>query len=663
MGLSAPIFIENKGQFDERVKFRVVGNGASLWLTKEGIVFDFLRAEKLAPKATPLVSHKGPAADQESTRIIFAQKFVAGDSGGQIEAKDPLPGTYNYFIGSDASKWVTHVRAYREIVYRDIWHGIDVKLAGNGRNLEEELIVHPGADLNQAKLAYDGIRGLSVAKDGSLKIRTDFGEMTETAPRLYQDLAGRRVPVKGKFKIYGHDTYAFAAELHRNTAALVVDPTLLYSTFLGGSSGVSCGNPPFGGCGLSENATGIAVDAAGSAYITGVTASSDFPVSTGALQTTSAADCCAFVTKLSPLGDHLEYSTFVGGTNFSGATSNAVAVNVSGEAYITGFAGTGFPITTNALEPSFNGGIFFLKLSAQGDALLYSTQIGRASIGLARGNAIVVDSSGKAYIAGSVDNGYSLDVTPTAFQASFPPQAAQVAFLSIIDPMQSGRGSLFYSTYLGASGADNALGVAVDSFGMVYLTGFANDPLFPVTPGAYQTIYAGGVDAFVAKINPQASAAASLIYSTYLGGPNEDLGQAIGADSLGNAYIVGFTNSGLNSPPFPTTPGALQTTYPGGGNSGFVTKLNPAGSHLVYSTYHGGFQGAPTSVAVDALGNAYVAGLTSGNFPVTPNAFQPVFHGGNLFRASDAFVSKFDPDGTLLYSTFLGGAGGDGANG
>jgi hypothetical protein len=255
-----------------------------------------------------------------------------------------------------------------------------------------------------------------------------------------------------------------------------------------------------------------------------------------------------------------------------------------------------------------------------------------------------------------------LQKTTSAFQTSFPPQAVQVAFLSVIDPVQSGRSALLYSTYLGSSGADNALGVAVDASGMVYLTGFANDPLFPVTPGAYQTTYAGGVDAFVTKINPNASGTASLIYSTYLGGPGEDLGQGIGADSLGNPYIVGFTNSGLNSPPFPTTPGALQTTYPGGGNSGFVIKLNPAGNQLVYSTYHGGFQGAPTSVAVHGVGNAYVAGLTSGNFPVTPDAFQPVFRGGNIFRASDAFVSKFSPDGSLIYSSFMGGAGGDGVN-
>jgi hypothetical protein len=166
----------------------------------------------------------------------------------------------------------------------------------------------------------------------------------------------------------------------------------------------------------------------------------------------------------------------------------------------------------------------------------------------------------------------------------------------------------------------------------------------------------------VAKINPNATGAGSLIYSTYLGASNEDIGSAIGVDAQGNAYVVGFTNSGKNSPAFPTTPGALQTTYPGGDFSGFVTKLNAAGNQLLYSTYHGGFQGASTSVAVDTLGNAYVAGQTSGNFPVTPDAFQPVFRGGVIFRNSDAFVSKLGPDGSLIYSTFLGGGGGDGAN-
>jgi hypothetical protein len=672
--LPDPVFIENQGQFDEKFRFRVVGNGASLWLTDQGIVFDFVRrkdSQDLLPREARDAFGVGrrrtllglrKAENPELERIVFSQKLVGAGSKPVVEANEPLPGTYNYFIGSDPAKWRTHVRAFREVVYHDVWKGIDLKLYANGRNLEQEFIVHPGADPSQVRLAYEGIKKLDLATNGSLQIHTEFGNLIESQPRLFQELAGKRVAVKGRFRING-DSYTFDVGPHNKELALVIDPTLLYSTFLGGIAGVSCGNPPFGGCGLSENATGIAVDTAGSAYVTGVTASPDFPVTTGALQTTFAPDCCAFVTKLSPLGDQLEYSTFIGGTNFSGATSNAIAVNALGEAYITGFAGTGYPITSNALEPSVNGGILFTKLSSHGDALLYSTQIGRAFIGFARGNAIAVDSSGKAYIAGSVDNGYSLDVTPGAFQNSFPPQAGLVAFLSVIDPAQSGRAGLFYSTYLGTSGADNGLGIAVDAFGMAYITGFANDPLFPVTPGAYQTTYAGGVDAFVAKINPNASGAGSLIYATYLGASNEDIGSGVGVDTLGNAYVVGFTNSGLNSPAFPTTPGAVQTTYPGGGNSGFVTKLNPAGNQLVYSTYHGGFQGAPTSVAVDALGNAYVAGLTSGNFPVTTDAFQPVFHGGNLFRASDAFVSKFAPDGTLLYSTFLGGAGGDGANG
>jgi hypothetical protein len=672
--LRNPVFIENQGQFDEKVRFRIVGNGASLWLTDQEIVFDFVRRkdshELLPPEADGAfkVGRGGrllglrKSDNPELERIVFSQNLVGAGSKPVIEAKEPLPGTYNYFIGSDPAKWHTHVRAFREVVYHDVWQGIDLKLYANGRNLEQEFIVHPGADPAQVRLAYEGIKKLDLAKNGSLQIHTELGNLMESQPRLFQEVAGKRVAVKGRFRISG-DSYTFDVGHRNKDLALVIDPTLLYSAFLGGSAGVSCGNPPFGGCGLSENATGIAVDTAGSAYVTGVTASPDFPLTTGALQTTFAPDCCAFVTKLSPLGDQFEYSTFIGGTNFSGAASNAIAVNTLGEAYITGFAGTGYPITPNALEASFNGGIFFTKLSSDGDALLYSTQIGRAFIGFARANAIAVDSTGNAFITGSVDNGYSLDVTPTGFQPSFSPQAGRLAFLSVVDPTQSGRAALIYGTYLGNSGSDDGFGVAVDSFGMAYLTGAANDAAFPVTPGAYQTTYAGGVDAFVAKINPNGSGAGSLIYSTYLGASNEDIGSGIGVDALGNAYVVGFTNSGKSSPAFPTTPGALQTTYPGGDFSGFVTKLNAAGSGLVFSTYHGGFQGNPTSVAIDSLGNAVVAGLTSGNFPVTPDAFQSVFHGGNLFRASDAFVSKFAPDGTLLYSTFLGGAGGDGANG
>lgn len=669
LGLAAPVFIENKGQFDERVRFRVVGKGASLWLTKEGIVFDFLRAKKTDRNANSPIAHKASAADQEFTRIVFAQKFVAGNSGSVIETKDAVPGTYNYFIGSDASKWVTHVRAYREILYRDVWQGIDVKLAANGGNLEEELIVHPGADLDKARLAYDGIRGLSVAKDGSLMIRTDSGEMTETVPRLYQDLAGKRMPVKGEFKIFGDNTYAFIPAPHRKTIALIVDPTLLYSTFLGGTAGIGCG--PFF-CANSEQANGIAVDSSGSAYVTGVTQATDFPTTIGAFQTTlNRGSGSAFVTKLNASGDQFVYSTYFGPGFFASATGLGIAVDPANEAYITGTATISrpgdFPITPNAYQTVCASSFFFLtKLNAAGDGLVYSTCFGFAGFAN-KASAIALDSSGRAYITGSVGNfgstPGSIPTTPGAFQPGI--RGGINAFLSVFSPSLSGTESLAYSTYLGTNN-DQGDAVAVDGQGNAYIAGLTESRDFPVTAGAFKTTYPGAlVDIFVAKLNPSAVGAASLIYATFLGGSTpgkEDEPSGIAVDATGAAYVAG----GAQSSDFPVTVGAFQaiSRNPGKGVA-FVSKISPDGSRLLYSTLIGGSSGdgeTANAIALDAAGDAYITGTTTApDFPTTPDAFQSFFHGGGLiFFVGDAFIAKFDPTGSkLLYSSYFGGHGAD----
>ena len=271
--LRDPVFIENQGQFDERVRFRVVGNGASLWLTDQGIVFDFVRQkeshESLPPEARGAFSvGRGrsllglrKAENHELERIVFSQKLVGAGSKPVIEANEPLPGTYNYFIGSDPAKWHTHVHAFREVMYHDVWQGIDLKLYANGRNLEQEFIVHPGADPSQVRLAYEGIKKLDLATNGSLQIHTEFGNLIESQPRLFQELAGKRVAVRGRFRISG-DSYTFDVGRRNKELALVIDPTLLYSTFLGGSTGFGCG--PFS-CAVSEEANAIAVDSSGSA--------------------------------------------------------------------------------------------------------------------------------------------------------------------------------------------------------------------------------------------------------------------------------------------------------------------------------------------------------------------------------------------------------------
>jgi len=296
-------------------------------------------------------------------------------------------------------------------------------------------------------------------------------------------------------------------------------------------------------------------------------------------------------------------------------------------------------------------------MNATGDGLIYSTCFG--SIYFSNAYGIAVDSSGKAYITGNDTTG-GLPTTPGAYQPAYAGANGYGgdAFLTVFDPSASGTASLIYSTYLGGSNDDIGFAVAVDVFGMAYVTGSTQSRNFPVTPGAFQSTYPGAVeDVFVAKFNPSASGATSLIYSTYLGGngigpsgsSGYDIGHGIAVDAVGQAHVTGQTGSAN----FPVTPGAFQTTQLW--HSGFITTLNAAGNGLVQSTFLGGSSGdqnSASAIALDSMGDAYLTGTTGApDFPTTPNAFQPSLAGG-----LDAFVTELNPAGTaLVYSSYLGG--------
>jgi uncharacterized repeat protein (TIGR01451 family) len=666
------VFIENKGQFDARVKFQVTNHGKTLWLTENGIVFDFLRsnaaqANSTAPEMKPsggnpaapeiLENHRfGQPALPDTERHVISQDFVGAKQTPTIETKNLQLGAYNYLSGGDSSNWQTQVRGYSEIIYHDLWKGVDLKFYGNGADLEQEFVVNPGADVSQVQIAYRGIENLGVESDGSLLIKTAAGEMRESAPRIYQQMAGNRFEVKGRFKLLSATSYTFEVAAHDTRYALVVDPTLLYSTFLGGSAGNN-----------HEVATGIAVDAFGNAYVTGYTASTDFPVTPGAFQISSAGSA-AFVTKLNPTGSGLVYSTYISGVSYS----NAIAVDTNGNAYVSGSgASTGFPTTSNAYSQSCGASWFLTVLNPTGSGLVYSTCFGSGFV--PNQSSMVATSNGRAFIAGSAGSyGSTIPTTPNAYQTANPGSRSDIAFASVFDTTASGAASLLYSTYFGIPSSNSgaygtgAYAIAVDPYGNMYITGYAGDSL-PVTPGAFQNSLATGImcnpfagaqwvcpDGFVAKFNPSASGAQSLIYSTYLGGPGNDAPLAIAVDNSGNAYVTGYTFSYS----FPVTPGAFQTSLPYSGNVAvsFVSKLNAGGSGLLYSTYLAGGGVRPDAtgqgIAVDSLGNAYLTGSTlSAAFPVTLDAFQSALHAGY-----DVFLTKLNPAGSaLVYSSYLGG--------
>ena len=333
----------------------------------------------------------------------------------------------------------------------------------------------------------------------------------------------------------------------------------------------------------------------------------------------------------------LAYSTYLGG--IADEFADAVAVDASGNAYVAGLTDSSdFPTTPGAFQttPGGNGDAFVSKLNAAGSALLYSTYLGGSNFDVARG--LAVDASGNAYVTGQTDSS-NFPTTPGAFQTSFG-GGGNNAFVSKLNAAGS---ALVYSTYLSGGGGSVGFGVAIDASENAYVTGGTGSD-FSTTPGAFQTTYGGGDgDAFVSKLN---AAGSGLLYSTYLGGNDDDVGYSIALDASGNAYLTGLTSSS----DFPTTSGAFQTTF-GGISDAFVSKLNAAGSALVYSTYLGGSAyDLGGGIMADASGNAYVTGLAaSSNFPTTPGAFQTT---GN----SDAFVTKLNSIGSaLLYSTYLGG--------
>jgi uncharacterized protein (TIGR03437 family) len=661
-------FEANTGQVDGSVKFLARRSGYGLYLTADEAV---------------LALRKGGRAHQAD---VVRMRLAGASSGAAAPAgDDQLPGTANYFIGNDPARWHTSVPTYAKVRYHGVYPGVDLVYYGNQRQLEYDFVVAPGADPKPIRLQFAGAKGLLLGTGGDLVVTAAGGAMTFHKPVVYQLADGQRKAVEGSFVLLAKNTVGFRVGSYDRGKPLVIDPVLVYSTYLGGSSYA-------GQSGFGDDARGLAVDGSGNAYVTGYTFSADFPVTQGAFQTTfSACSYCetAFVTKLNPSGTALVYSTYLAESG-GGAYANALAVDSSGNAYIVGSAGTGFPTTPGAFQTtnrSYNCcNAFVTKLNPTGSALVYSTYLGgdtTSYLGVDGATAGAVDSLGNAYIAGVT---YSSDfpVTAGAFQTGNNAGLASNAFVAKLNP--SG-GTLVYSTYLGGSGrmlfsigpgvwqGDGATGLSVDSAGDAYITGYAYSTDFPVTVGAFQTTNratvpygpGGGApsynrpNAFVTKLNPAGTA---LVYSTYLGGSGSsqygDSASGIAVDGSGNAYITGAAGSA----DFPATQGALQeTNHSAAGNNAFVTKLNPAGSALVYSTYLGGSgNDAASGVAVDGSGNAYIAGAASStDFPVTQGALQTTNHsaaGGN------AFVAELNRAGSVLvYSTYLGGSGGDAASG
>ncbi len=619
-------FEANRGQAGASVDFLARGAGYALYLK---------------PTEVGLILTRGSGA--ASSRVL-RMRLDGANSSARAEGVDELEGKVNYLVGDDPAKWQTGVPTYAGVRYEGVYTGVDVFYYGNQRQLEYDFRIAPGADPRAVSLEFEGADGVQVDGAGDLLLALGDGVVRQPKPFVYQEVGGDRRAVEGGYVLDADGRVRFTLGEYDEGLPLVINPVIVYSTYLGGSG--------------FEIAGAVAVDSAGSAYMTGYTGSANFPTGVNPLQPGNAGPSNIFITKLNAAGTAFAYSTYFGGSGDERALD--IAVDSAGNAYLTGSTRSANLPTINAFQPALKNNdsntgqdIFITKLNATGTALVYSTYLGGSFN--ETGLGIAVDSAGSAYVTGDVGS-RDFPTTPGAIKRT-KGEFGGDAFVTKLSPAGN---ALAYSTYLGGEAFDNSdtgTDIAVDCAGNAYVTGYTYSSDFPTTPGAFQPTYIGAPrgadfpksDAFVTKFDPTGTA---LVYSTYLGGDGRDEGQGIAIDAAGSAYVTGLTMS-FNFP----TANAIQpnnNAVAGVAEEAFVTKLNASGSAPVYSTYLGGGSGeVAQGIAINAGGNAYVTGATtSTNFP-TVNAVQNTFGG-----ESDAFVTKINAAGSaFVYSTYLGGSG------
>ncbi len=599
-------FEANEGQTAEEVDFLARGSGYTVYLTEGDAV---------------LALEGNDTTHVVRLNVTGTSDTVAGD--------DLLESRSNYLIGSDPQDWHTDIANYAAVEYQGVQDGVDLRYYGNERQLEYDFIVAAGADPNAIGLNFEGVHDLSITDTGelSLVLNEAGDEVRFHAPVSYQETAdGAREIIASQYVIDDQGKVGFGLDDYDVERALIIDPVLDWGTYLGGTG--------------TDRAYAIAVDAAGNSYITGATASANFPTTVGAYDTTKSGGNDVFVTKLSADGSSLIYSTFIGGS--SNDQGNDIVINAAGEAFITGETNSNnFATTGGVWDDKFDGAsdAFITKLNASGNALVYSTYVGGNENDRARG--ITIDAAGNAYITGESDKEEGFPRNGSAYQDK--PTGALDAFVVKMNPTGT---NYVYGTFLGGDNNDGGNDIAIDAAGNAYITGYTWSNNFPTAGGPYDSTYNGGQDAFFAKFNTNGTA---LPYSTYLGGGGSDEGHGIVLDAAENIYMVGDTYSNT----FPTSAGAYDQTH-NGGMDAFVTSFD-AGLTLAFSTFFGGAgNDSGKDITLNSLGEIHIVGqAASGNLPFTGNAYQSTLDG-----ASDAYLARFDSNATsLVYATYLGGAG------
>ena len=700
-------FIPNKGQLDSAVSYYVQGKDQILYFTADGIVFALTKqaeenedAKKIGPKRPSRRIGKPRLKEERSDleRWAVRLEFVGGSGKIKPEAKDETGATVSYFKGKPAD-WKTGLPTYSRLVYKNLWPGIDLVYSGTWDRLKYEFIIHPGADPSLIRLAYHGTSGLSIDEAGGLEATTPAGPLRDDVPFAYQDAGEEHKAVPVGYKILenakaGAQEFCFKVGQYDSSRPLILDPALLiYCGYIGGADDDlanavaldSNGNAYISGATMSTAASfpetvgpdltfqgtsdafvakvnssgtalvycgyiggadedaayGIAVDNNGNAYVAGYTLSNEatFPAKVGPDLTFNGVDD-AFVAKVNPSGSGLAYCGYIGGDDSDEAYG--IAVDNSGNAYVVGYAMSNmatFPVKVGPdLTQNGISDAFIAKVNSSGSGFVYCGYIGGSDSDIAYG--IAMDSNGNAYVAGSTASTEATFPVTAGPDLSYNDTSWLDAFVAKVNP--SGD-TLVYCGYIGGDDIEEAFGIAVDSGGQAYVTGYtySTQSTFPVKAGPDISYNSGG-DAFVARVN---STGESLVYCGYIGGADEDAGYSIAVDGSGNAYVTGYAMSNEASFPIKVGPDLTQN----GLDDAFVTKVNSTGTALVYSGYIGGNDSdRGYGIAVDSRGIAYVAGGTNSSLATFPVAVGPDLIQNGSADAFAAKVAAFSKDDLVL---------------
>jgi hypothetical protein len=680
-----PLYFEaNHGQADHSAQFLARGCD-SQFLISPAEAQIVLRQEAAAP-------------------VTVRMQFMGANPQAQIRGDAELSGKINYLTGNDPAQWHTGVPTFAKVRVEEIYPGMGLVYYGNQQQLEYDFEVAPGADPRAIKIHFDGVDKIAVNAPGELVLALSGGEIHQPKPVIYQMANGARREISGGYRLVDAHTVAFAVGNYDHSLPLVIDPILSYSTYFGGNYG--------------ETAWAVKVDTNGFVYIAGQTFSSKFtnnvPLSTpGAYQTNYHGGMLAgdaFVAKFGNPGTNLIYFTYLGGSGDDAAY--ALAVNEAGYAFIAGATdSTNFPFRNaipggtnisgmfNKYASAYLADAFVAELDAGGSNLIYSTYLGGGAADAAYG--IALDSSDNAYVTGftystnfpTTTNAFQkhLGVTNSAFSSYFNANV-------FVAEIGAGGTNLLYSSFFGGTNYDWGRDIAVDNSNYIYLTGFTASTNFPTTNALYQQLVSvtfttnsaptnqifttnfvngyllngatnqtSAFDAFVTKFNPSF---AGLVYSTFLGGTNNDMANSIAVDAAGNAYVTGWTVS----TDFPNTVtnsnlhnGLINNLYYGYNltTNAFLTQItwNGTNANIGYSSVFGGTNFTTdigNGVALDPAGNAFVVGsTTSTNFPCYPTNNTGLLRATNS-GGNDVFVIAFNTNASaVLYSAYLGGSAND----